>query len=80
MKEKITPFNTGKILIGSAYVRDTRPELTASEEMIQSALLSTSSPRRVLISAAAIASAALYSTAFVTAFYVAATVFKSLKG
>ena len=80
MQEKVTPFNTGKILIGSAYVRDARPELTASEEIIQSALLSNSSSRRVLISAAAIASAALYSAAFVTAFYVAASVFKSLKG
>ncbi len=39
MKEKITPFNTGKVLIGSAYVRDARPALTASEERLQSALL-----------------------------------------
>ncbi len=79
-QQKITPFNTGKLLIGSAYVRDMRPQLTASEELIQAALLSKRQRRHIYSMAAAIATAALCSSAFVMAFYIAATVFKQIKG
>ncbi len=78
MNENITPFNTGKILIGSAYVRDTRPELTASEELIQAALLSRRNRRSVGAISSGLVSAVICAAAFIVAFYVAATVFSSL--
>lgn len=80
MQHEVPPFNTGKLLIGVYHQRDTRPEMTVSEEMIQAALLSKRERRRVYSMAAAIAAAALLSCAFITAFYMAATVFKQLKG
>ncbi len=79
MNENITPFNTGKILIGSAYVRDTRPELTASEELIQAALLSRRNRRSVGAISSGLVSAVICAAAFIVAFYVAGTVFASLR-
>ena len=39
MREKPTPYDTGKIKIGECYIRDTRPQLNAFEEKLQQALL-----------------------------------------
>ena len=40
--ERLTPFNTGKVQIGLLY-QPRPPELTSSEELVQAALLGTSS-------------------------------------
>ncbi len=79
-QQKITPFNTGKLLIGVHHQRDMRPQLTASEEAIQDALLSKRERRHIYSMAAAIATAALCSCVFVMVFYMVATVFKQIKG
>jgi hypothetical protein len=40
--QRLTPFNTGKVQIGLLY-QPKPPEMTASEEIIQAALLGTGS-------------------------------------
>ena len=43
--QRLTPFNTGKVQIGLLY-QPRPPELTSSEELVQAALLGTSSMHR----------------------------------
>jgi hypothetical protein len=43
--KRLTPFNTGKVQIGLLY-QPAPPEMTASEEIIQAALLGVSSKYR----------------------------------
>ena len=43
--ERLTPFNTGKVQIGLLY-QPSPPELTSSEELVQAALLGTTSMHR----------------------------------
>ena len=40
--QRLTPFNTGKVQIGLLY-QPRPPEMTSSEEIVQAALLGTSS-------------------------------------
>ena len=42
---RLTPFNTGKVQIGLLY-QPRPPEMTSSEELVQAALLGTSSMHR----------------------------------
>lgn len=43
-KEKITPYNTGKIQIGLHYEPDTRPKQSDFDERLQKALLGQHDP------------------------------------
>jgi len=43
--KRLTPFNTGKVQIGLLY-QPRPPEMTASEELVQAALLGTPSMHR----------------------------------
>ena len=45
INQRLTPFNTGKVQIGLLY-QPKPPEMTASEEIIQAALLGTPSMYR----------------------------------
>ncbi len=42
---KVTPYNTGKVLIGSHYVHYERNEITRDGYRLQSALLASKKPR-----------------------------------
>ncbi len=43
--EKVTPYNTGKVLIGCHYIRYDRKPMTKDGIRLQNALLSSKKPR-----------------------------------